>query len=316
MFDWGYFLHKLVVYTIAGSVIGWGVFLLAKHALKISDPVKLKNLLLLILVTPILTGLYSFFLLPILTEQSGPQCANSFFEILCPLGNLGSNYYLPILLLIPFALYRSLMFCGYHRKISNWTIKTQDDCYRRPNDILNSLVHKAEMPMPKIRIVDKPVNSCFTYSFPRPTIVISRDLLMQLSDDELKMVLAHELGHIHYRDGFWRGMGTVLRVSGFYIPFTYYIYNALLNEQELAADDFAIKLTGKPLVYGATLIKVWRNNQGNERFLPVSAFANSVKVSDRVQRVINDDKNEGFVGKPCLLPVLGLTIIMLLSYAC
>lgn len=316
MLDLNFFLHSLVVYTIVGSGLVLGVFLLAFKFCKIHDHITKRNFLLLAMAIPLLVTLYNYFIWPVLTRQLGPKCVSSFFANLCPLGKWGAQYYLPLLFLIAIGSYRGLMHYGYHRRLSRWTLGIEEDCYQRPLDTLKALCSKADMTIPEVRIINKPSYECFAYGLLRPTIVISQSLLLALNNDELAGVLAHELGHIYNRDNFWREIGAIFRDLGFYMPFVHWSLTILQNEQELAADDFAINLTEKPLVYGTTLIKVWRKNRELGKSLPATtAFVGKAKISERVSQALYYERVQSSA-TTLLLPVMGVVIILLLSYAC
>nr|HAT8712861.1 zinc metalloprotease HtpX [Legionella jordanis] len=68
--------------------------------------------------------------------------------------------------------------------------------------IVNQLAHKAQIPMPKVYVVDSAVPNAFaTGRNPQhASIAVTTGLLNQLSQEELIGVLAHELSHVTHRD--------------------------------------------------------------------------------------------------------------------
>ena len=69
-------------------------------------------------------------------------------------------------------------------------------------NIVKELVREAEIPMPRLGIVDDPTPNAFVFGISQGGVTLSvhRGLLEQLNDKEIKAVLAHEIGHIKNRD--------------------------------------------------------------------------------------------------------------------
>lgn len=131
-------------------------------------------------------------------------------------------------------------------------------------------------------------------------ILLSDTLLADYSDDEIEVVLAHELAHHLHRD-LWRGIGvqTLVLVGGCYVadvvlraavdrlgyrgmadpaalpllmlaggawsflalPFV----NALSRAQERAADRYAIEATGNPAAFVSAMKRLSQQNLAEER---------------------------------------------------
>jgi len=131
-------------------------------------------------------------------------------------------------------------------------------------------------------------------------ILLSDTLLADYSDDEIEVVLAHELAHHVHRD-LWRGIAvqTLVLVGGFYmadvvlraavdrlgyrgvadpaalpllmltggawsflaLPFV----NALSRAQERAADRYAIEATGNPAAFVSAMKRLSQQNLAEER---------------------------------------------------
>ncbi|MGD1865028.1 MAG: M56 family metallopeptidase [Phormidesmis sp.] len=70
-------------------------------------------------------------------------------------------------------------------------------------------------------------------------LVISTGLLNHLDEEHLEAVLAHEMGHAHYRDTFWFfWLGGLRRLTG-WLPFTESLWQELLLLREVRADKWA-----------------------------------------------------------------------------
>lgn len=96
----------------------------------------------------------------------------------------------------------------------------------------------------------------FAVGVVRPRIVLSRGLLKLLDGEELRAVIAHELGHV--RGGHLGALlvgRAVARVFGV-VPPVRHASAALLRELEAAADDHAAQVVGDRDVVAAAIAKV------------------------------------------------------------
>ncbi len=77
-----------------------------------------------------------------------------------------------------------------------------DDEYPELHRMVTDLCREADLPLPKIAIMQSPVpNACATGRSPRHAVVACTDSIMRLLNrDELEAVLAHELSHVKNRD--------------------------------------------------------------------------------------------------------------------
>ena len=67
---------------------------------------------------------------------------------------------------------------------------------------VKELAEKSDLPMPKLAIVPNPTPNAFTYgrTSSSATLAVHEGLLKNLTQDEVKGVIAHELGHIKHKD--------------------------------------------------------------------------------------------------------------------
>jgi heat shock protein HtpX len=78
----------------------------------------------------------------------------------------------------------------------------QDDEYPELHRMVEKLCKEADIPIPRIAIMQSPVPNAFaTGRSPKHAVVACTDSLMRLlKEDELEAVLAHELSHVKNRD--------------------------------------------------------------------------------------------------------------------
>src|SRR5690606_25778238 len=93
--------------------------------------------------------------------------------------------------------------------------------------------------------------------------------LSGFSDDQLRLVVAHELAHLKRRDGPVNLLQAVAGVTLFFHPLTTSLRNVLGLEAEKACDDTALEVTGlAPLRLAETLAGLERR-----RRTPIAALA-------------------------------------------
>ncbi|MBI4277589.1 MAG: M48 family metalloprotease, partial [Armatimonadetes bacterium] len=90
----------------------------------------------------------------------------------------------------------------------------------------------------------------------RPAVLLSTWMVDHLDRSELESVLAHELGHVARRDYLMTWLATVLRDGFLYMPTSWLAYRRLQQDNELACDDLAVKVTKKPLALASALKKL------------------------------------------------------------
>lgn len=99
---------------------------------------------------------------------------------------------------------------------------------------------------PDVWITDDTAPQAFTRGLRRPAIYISKTLLTQLTPDEISAVIAHELAHIFRRSNAMMVVLYSFRILMFYNPITLALFRRLLQDDEQACDDVAVKLSGSP----------------------------------------------------------------------
>lgn len=151
-------------------------------------------------------------------------------------------------------------------------------------------------------------------------ILLSDTLLDNYSDDEVEVVLAHELAH-HVHGDMWRGLAfnTILTFASFYaaalvlrvagphvgvtdpsdvagLPLVMLVFGALAvavlplanaqsREHERRADRFALRLTGNPAAFASAMRRLAQQNLAEERpsRLAQALFYTHPPFSERLQ---------------------------------
>jgi heat shock protein HtpX len=149
-------------------------------------------------------------------------------------------------------------------------------------DILQRLARKANLPMPKLYLVNNPAPNAFAFGRTQNDsgIAVHAGLLSVLSKEEVEGVLAHEMGHINNRDVAVMTVASVLPVALYYgvlifgsdregrnSIFTFLgafaaqflgqlLVMWLSRQREYFADEFSARLTGNPSMLMSALAKI------------------------------------------------------------
>ncbi|PYT96327.1 MAG: hypothetical protein DMG38_24385 [Acidobacteria bacterium] len=123
----------------------------------------------------------------------------------------------------------------------------------------------------------------------RPVVVLPARALTGLSEEQIEMIIAHELAHIRRLDCFVNlfqiGMETLL----FYHPAVWWVSQRIRKEREHCCDDQAVALCGNAVNYARalTLMEEWRTAPS------LVMAANGSPVSQRVVRLLGLDGPAG-----------------------
>jgi heat shock protein HtpX len=121
-----------------------------------------------------------------------------FIAILLALG-ISMSFMILIVVVMAFVQY------FFSDKLVLWSTGSrviQEDEYPELHQMVEKLCREADLPKPRIAIMQSPVPNAFaTGRSPRHAVVACTDSIMRLlSRDELEAVLAHELSHVKNRD--------------------------------------------------------------------------------------------------------------------
>ncbi|MFT5139289.1 MAG: bla regulator protein BlaR1 [Lysobacterales bacterium] len=87
----------------------------------------------------------------------------------------------------------------------------------------------------------------------KPVILLPIAVINRLPEDQLEMVIAHELGHIRRYDYLFNLLQVVLETLFFYHPAIRWMSNQVRQEREHCCDDLVIAQCEKPVLYARAL---------------------------------------------------------------
>jgi beta-lactamase regulating signal transducer with metallopeptidase domain len=116
----------------------------------------------------------------------------------------------------------------------------------------------------------------------RPVVFLPVTALTGLSEEQLEVVVAHELAHVQRLDPFVNVFQVCVETLLFYHPAVWWLNKRIRAEREHCCDDAAVAVCGNAVEYARalTLMEEWRN-------APVLAMAaNRSPLTERVVRVL------------------------------
>lgn len=116
-----------------------------------------------------------------------------------------------------------------------FAVRVSDTQYPRLHELLREACAALDVKEPELFVKQDPRPNAYTLAFDgdQPAIVATSSLITLLTDDEVKAVLAHELGHIKCDHSIWLTMGSLVWPN---VPFAGPAMEALLGDWRRAAE--------------------------------------------------------------------------------
>jgi beta-lactamase regulating signal transducer with metallopeptidase domain len=147
------------------------------------------------------------------------------------------------------------------------------------------------------------------FGFLRPAIVFPSGLLPQLSTEEIKVILLHELAHLRRWDDWTNLAQKIVKAAFFFHPAVWWIENRLTLEREMACDDIVLAQTASPRAYASSLISFAEKLQNARSLALAQALVSRMhQMSLRVAHILDTKRRSR---TRIWKPVLGLSAGML-----
>jgi beta-lactamase regulating signal transducer with metallopeptidase domain len=116
----------------------------------------------------------------------------------------------------------------------------------------------------------------------RPIVLLPVTALTGLSDEQLQLVIVHELAHIQRLDPFVNVFQICVETLLFYHPAVWWLNKRIRAERENCCDDVAVSVCGNAVEYARalTLMEEWRSAPA------LAMAANRGPLSERIFRVL------------------------------
>src|SRR5215831_14842716 len=131
----------------------------------------------------------------------------------------------------------------------------------------------------------------------RPIVLLPVSVLTGLSDEQLRMVIAHELAHIQRLDAFVNVFQVCAETLLFYHPAVWWLNKRIRAERELCCDEIAVTVCGDAVEYARalTMMEEWRSAPA------LAMAANRGPIAERIFHLLGVDSSRagrkiGFAG--------------------
>ena len=127
---------------------------------------------------------------------------------------------------------------------------------REPNilRIVEEISKELNIKKPTTFIYDGDPNA-FVFGYPA-CLLISKNLIKCLSEEEIRLVIYHELSHIKNKDTLLKPLLQALRILFFYNPVVHLIFYRIIKERELMADEMYIDSKKDKVTFMSALVKI------------------------------------------------------------
>ena len=148
--------------------------------------------------------------------------------------------------------------------------------------------------------------------FFRPAIVFPAWLLPQLSTEEIKVILLHELAHLRRWDDWTNLVQKIAKAVFFFHPAVWWIENHLTLEREMACDDIVLAQTASPKAYASSLISFAEKLQNARGLALVQALVSRMRhMSLRLAQILDAKRpSRTTLWKPALGVSAGLLALV------
>ncbi len=120
-----------------------------------------------------------------------------------------------------------------------------------------------------------------------PVLLLSRRLVVTLSEEELEAVLLHELGHRRFHDGLWNLLALFFHYWWAPVPLMRPLYRAFVEAMERQADRWTLQHLPSPLPLAEALVKVASSGPPRDPDLQVQGLAEaSTPLARRLQHLL------------------------------
>lgn len=189
---------------------------------------------------------------------------------------------------------------------------------RAPHTLLLRLdVLRRQMNIPRfvdLRLSSRIANP-LTAGVMRPWILLPVTALTGLSQEQIEVVLAHELAHIRRADYFWNLLQTSIETLLFFHPAVWWISRRVREERELCCDDIAVAACSDPTVYASALLRLEEERRTRLHLaMALDGHQSRAGLRARILRILgsNEDAREAAPRSFRPISLAGVSIALLL----
>ncbi len=291
-------LHSLIVYIVFGYTLLLPLVLICLKLFGITSPLQRLRLYLLAFLTPPASFiLYHTVLVKRCEAGLPPIWAESTFHFLCAISEGILRVILPLAgLLLILGILKAAAAVIMIRRLDREGLTINPGAADKVTSTLQKLCSTLQITPPRIIFSGREGFAAFATGFFKPVLVINNKMTDILDDQELKVLLSHELIHISHRDTLKSWLLHLVRDLTFYYPFGNVLLKRYMLEKEALCDQEAARLVNQASTdYAAALIKIWRSvlNHRSPVFVLSSAInGGGTGLERRVEALLQNQQVE------------------------
>lgn len=268
--------HPLIIPLVAGLAVGWALEVwLQREASRL--PLAARRLLqLLSLALPVLLGGFVWWHL---WEDAGALDWAMRLGFLCTSG------------LAVVAVATGVLRHIYLARLLHSCSET-NGCTERIQQMVDELALGLGMKTLPVRCLPASRPVALVVGLDQAVLYLSSWYALNLTDCQLRLVVAHELAHAARKDNLVGIWAWGLALGGWYSPSSWRTLWALLRERELAADELAARTSGDPVSLAKILVRVFEQFP-SPHGLPTSAFERRAFLEERIERLLAPEAGNG-----------------------
>ena len=123
----------------------------------------------------------------------------------------------------------------------------------------------------------------------RSLILVPVSTLTALNEEQLEVVLAHELAHIRRADYLWNMLQSMIETLFFFHPAVWWVSNKLRQQRELCCDDAALACCSDPLVFATALLRLEEQRRSRLHLaMALDGHQGGPSLRDRIVRILGE----------------------------
>ncbi len=173
----------------------------------------------------------------------------------------------------------------FHRALRN-TIDCPADLQRMADDVAKKLGVTSRF---RLRMTEAQL-SPLVWPIGRPTIVLSRPLLAELSQEEMQTLLAHELSHLRRKDHWLRWLELFVTALYWWHPVVWWTRHMIQKAEEQACDAWVVwAFPNAATCYASALFKTAQMISDHRFRTPsvASRLGSSGNLKERIENIMN-----------------------------
>ncbi len=123
----------------------------------------------------------------------------------------------------------------------------------------------------------------------RSLVLLPVSILTALNEEQLEVVLAHELAHIRRADYLWNMLQSMIETLFFFHPAVWWVSNKLREQRELCCDDAALACCSDPFVYATALLRLEEQRSSRLHLaMALDGHKAGSGLRDRIVRILGE----------------------------